>query len=155
MATKTKSVRKSKVIKPLPEKIVNDAPRVFTDASWPVGSAAHQGDVILVRIEALPKSAKPRENRQVADGNTQGSRHILHGGSIYDCDLAHVEAAVQAVCPRAKLDRQCIGPVFTTDEVTALRHPEHGDHEYESGMTVAVVFQRNLDAMQRAVRSVD
>lgn len=153
MAMMTKT-RKSKSA-PKAEPIVNDAPRQFTDASWPVGSAAHQGDVILVRIESLPKGAKPRANRQVAEGDTQGSRHVLEGGKIYDVDAKAVAKAVKSACPKSDVGEQYCGPVFVTDESTALRHPEHGDHEYESGMCVAVVFQRNLDAEQREVRSRD
>jgi hypothetical protein len=151
MATKdSKAARAAK-----PEKMVNDAPRSFRDAEWPVGSVAHQGDVILVRIAALPKPARPRANRQVAEGNTQGSRHVLHGGAIYDCDPAQLAQAINRCCPKAYVGSEYLGPAFTTDEATALRHPEHGDHEYEDGMCVAVVFQRNLDAEERAVRSQD
>lgn len=156
MATMTKTNRKPKAKSaPKAESIVNDAPRQFTDASWPVGSAAHQGDVILVRIESLPSGAKPRANRQVAEGDTQGSRHILDGGSIYDVPAKSVAKAVKSACPKSDVGEQYCGPVFVTDESTALRHPEHGDHEYEAGMCVAVVFQRNLDAELREVRSRD
>jgi len=149
--TKPKSVRAKakKANAPAMESIVNNAPRRFADADWPVGSVAHQGDVILVRIAELTAEAKPRKNRQVADGNTQGSRHILEGGKIYDCNLPAVAKAIKAACPRSSVGEQYIGPVFLTDDTTALRHPEHGDHEYDAGMCVAVVFQRNLDAEQR------
>lgn len=151
MATKAK-----RVSAPAAESLVNDAPRVFDGAAWPVGSAAHQGDVILVRVAALPAGAAPRANRQVADGDTQGSRHVLHGGAVYDAPAAAVAAAVRAVCPRADVAERYCGPVFVTDGATALRHPEHGDHEYaEPGMVVAVVFQRNLDAEQREQRVAD
>jgi hypothetical protein len=51
-----------------PERIVNDAPRTFTEADFPVGTASHQGDWTLVRIQQLPQSAKPRANRQLSEG---------------------------------------------------------------------------------------
>lgn len=142
---------------PQAESMVNNAPRDFTDATWPVGSGAHQGDLILVRIEAVPASAKPRTQRQMALGNTQGSRHILEGGQPFDCEPSEVAEAIRKVCPKADtLDAKYVGPVFLTDDNTALRHPEHGHHCYpEAGMAVAVVYQKNLDALQREQRTQD
>lgn len=143
-------------VKPAAESMVNDAPRVFDAAGWTVGSAAHQGDVILVRIAGLPAGATPRKNRQVAEGDTQGSRHVLYGGDIYDVPVEAVAAAVKAACPKADVQPRYCGPVYVTDKNTALRHPEHGDHEYaEAGCVVAVVFQRNLDAEMREQRVAD
>jgi hypothetical protein len=57
---------------------------------------------------------------------------------------------------RIAIDPKYIGPVFVTDSTTALRHPEHGDHEYaELEMVVAVVYQKSLDALQREQRTRD
>ena len=156
MATKLKQPKRRAVTKtmakapPVTESIVNDQPRIFTDADWPVGSAAHQGDLILVRIAILPASAKPRHQRQLADGDTQGSRHILEAGHVFDCQAADVVKAINAVCPRADIQDRYIGPVFrTSNDSAVLAHPEHGDHHYAGEMTIAVVYQRNLDAEQR------
>lgn len=156
MATMTKTKRAAKS-QPKPESIVNDAPRTFTDADWPVGSAAHQGDLILVRIGELPADAKPRKNRQMADGTTQGSRHILEIGEAFDCDAAKVAKAIKSACPKADLiEAKYIGPVFrTVNDAGVLTHPEHGNHCYVGAMTVAVVYQKNLDALQREQRTQD
>lgn len=145
----TKTRQRMKVA-PAAERIVNDELRTFTEADWPVGSVAHQGDLILVRISRLPALAKPRKQRQLADGTTQGSRHVLETGDVFDCPPANVTAAVKAACPAASVvDRYC-GPVFRTAAGKALlTHPEHGDHAYEGEMTVAVVYQRSLDAELR------
>lgn len=151
-ATKTKKRKAS----PKPESIINDAPRTLTEADFPIGSVAHQGDLILVRIKDVPKSAKERKNRQLAEGNTQGSRHVLQAGDVFDCKAAEVAKAIKAVCPRADVQDRYIGPVFRTVEgVADLVHPEHGDHLYRGEMAVAVVFQRNLDAEQREQRTRD
>jgi hypothetical protein len=80
---------------------------------------------------------------------------VLEGGKIYDCTPSTVVKAIKSACPKSNVGTQYIGPVFVTDDTTALRHPEHGDHEYEAGMCVAVVFQRNLDAENREQRSRD
>ena len=98
MTTKTLTQHMAEVSQ---ESIVNDAPRQFDD--FPVGSVSHQGDVILVAIAGLPTGAKVRTNRQVADGTTQGSRHILEGGDhllnlINDMlDLGRIETGKLAV----------------------------------------------------------
>jgi hypothetical protein len=154
MATATK-VRKRKSGQQAPERIVNDSPRTFTDADFPVGSVAHQGDVILVRLAVMPAGvSKPRQSRQVADGTTQGSRHILDGGVAFDFAApGDVAKAIRSVCPKADVGEQYIGPVFTTPCV--LTHPEHGDHHYEFEGVMAVVIQRNLDAEEREQRARD
>ena len=142
--------------KQVSERIVNDQPRTFTDADFPVGSVSHQGDLILVRIEAMPKSAKPRMDRQLAVGSTQGSRHILDVGVPYDCDAAEVAAAIKAVCPKAEIGQQYIGPVFSTDKGKAdLLHPEHGNLHWRGCMVIAVVYQRSLDSEEREQRIQD
>lgn len=157
MATKQRRQAKRRTSKsPVPESIVNDGPLTITDGSFPMGSGAHQGDLIIIRIAALPKSAMPRVNRQLADGNTQGSRHILQAGEAFDCDAAQVVKAIKAACPKANPQDRYVGPVFrTVDGAADLVHPEHGDHLYRGDMVLAVVFQRNLDAEQREQRTVD
>ena len=155
-AKKSRTVRSHKAAFPAPESIVNDAPHTFTDADFVVGTVAHQGDVILVRIDALPPSAKPRKNRQLADGSTQGSRHILERGDVFDCEAAEVVTAIAACCKGTAVGEQYIGPVFQTKGgVADLTHPEHGNHSYCGDMTIAVIYQRNLDSEERAVRVVD
>lgn len=142
--------------KTLSKKIINDDPKTFTDADFPVGSVAHQGDVILVRIKNLPQSAVARKDRQMAIGNTQGSRHILQEGNPFDCNTSEVIGAITSVCRGVELQEQYIGPVFQTVQGRAsLIHPEHGDHYYEGDMTIACIYQRNLDAEERERRVRD
>src|SRR5438132_6195403 len=99
---------------PIPERLINDAPVILTEASWPVGSVAHQGDLILVRIAKMPRG-KHRANRQLAIGQTQGARHVLEGGKLCDCPKSCV--AIKQACPKAAdLKQQFCGPVFLTDK---------------------------------------
>ena len=128
------------------EQIANDAPRVFDD--FPVGSVSHQGDVILVSIAEIPATRKVRKDRQVADGNTRGSRHILKGGRLWDADAAGLITDATG----ARIEPQYLGPVFRGGELT---HPEHGNQTFPKGCTIAVVYQRNLDAEQREQRVRD
>ena len=151
MTTTTKTRRRDTVAKAKPEAIVNDQPRTFDD--FPVGTVAHQGDVIFVAIASLPMSAGPRANRQLADGNTQGSRHMLVGGECYDCDRNELAAELNRLYRGAGVAEQYIGPVLRGP--CEIQHPEHGDHIHTTDAVIAVVYQRNLDAEQREQRTLD
>lgn len=154
---KTK-VRKSVKIQK-PEQLVNNAPRTFDDATFPIGTVAHQGDVIFVRIAELPKSAKPEKNRQLAIGNTQGARHVLASGpKLFRCDAAEVIAEIKSVCPKSQIENErYIGPVFVVvdNDTATVEHPEHGWHSFAMPCVIAVVYQRSLDAEEREQRVID
>lgn len=159
MATKTTT--KKRVVKK-PEAMVNDAPRTFTDADFEVGTGAHQGDMIFLRLKRLPKSATHRESRQLAIGNTQGSRHVLKTGNCFNVPTRDFQAAVQAAVKQYKpskrvtISEQLIGPVFSTcNGVAEVDHPEHGNHVFHGDMVIACIYQRNLDAEEREQRARD
>lgn len=146
------SVKTSKRTKTLkrPESIVNNSPRTFMDSDFPVGTTAHQGDLIFVRIASMPTSAKKRNQRQLAEGNTQGSRHILGVGNAFDCNADEVVALIKSVCRKAEVTARYIGPVFTGDcDKADVTHPEHGHHYFRGSMIIATVYQRNVDAEER------
>lgn len=150
MATKITKTRTRKAAAGVPEQIINNAPRTFTEADFPIGTAARQGDFYLVRIDSLPKGAKPRKSRQIAEGNTQGSRHVVTVGNVFDCPAEAVAAAIAKACPRSDIQSRYIGPVFqAVDGVASLEHPEHGHQHWQGDMTIACVVQRNLDAEER------
>lgn len=135
--------------------IINDESKFLE--TFTVGDVSHQGDLIIVGIRTLPKSAKPRVNRQLADGNTQGSRHILERGDVYDCDANEVVTLIQEAT-KCNIDSKYIGPVFISPENPSaddLTHPEHGNQGFPAGQVCAVVYQRNLDAEQREQRVRD
>ncbi len=127
------------------ERIANDAARTFDD--FPVGTVAHQGDVMFVAIKGLPEGAKPRANRQIADGDTQGSRHVAESGTLYDCPAANVVVAVKAATGCTIMDYMA-GPVIVGP--AEITHPEHGDHVYAESVTLACVFQRAWSQHQQA-----
>ena len=62
-------------------------------------------------------------------------------------------AAIAAACPGVRVAEAYIGPVFCTKAgVADLVHPEHGNHHYRGEMSIAVVYQRNLDVEEREER---
>lgn len=72
--------------------VISSATRVH--CTWEVGDAAHQGDLIFVGIDRLPTSATPRQNRQLADGQTRGSRHVCERGDVYEADATEAVALI-------------------------------------------------------------
>jgi hypothetical protein len=153
MKTATTTTRKKK--KSRPESIINNAPKLFE--MFEPGSVSHQGDLIIVAIPSLPKSSKPRKNRQLAEGESQGSRHILERGEVFDADPQET-AALIAKATGCLVEAKYIGPVFRSpSNPTAhdLSHPEHGAQGFPSGSLCAIVYQRNLDQDLREQRVVD
>ena len=137
------------------ERVVNDAPRLHP--VFEPGDVCHQGDLIFVALGSLPKTAVRRNNRQLAEGSTPGSRHILTRGDLYDADPAEVAGLIRKA-NKVEVDPRYIGPVFVSpDAPTAddLTHPEHGNQGWPAGTICAVVYQRNLDAEQREARVRD
>ena len=152
--TKSYRLKARKTTEPR-ERICNNAPKLH--ASFEVGDVAHQGDLIIVRIARLPASARARTNRQLAEGSTQGSRHVMSRGDVYDADAAQV-AKLICEATGVRVERQYIGPVFVSPAnptESDLTHPEHGRQGFPAGAVCAVVFQRNLDAEERAARVAD
>ena len=132
------------------EAIVNDSPKTHED--WEIGMAAHQGDLTFVCI-SRPASATPRKNLQLAEGATQGSRHVLESGNAYDCDPNEVSMAIKAAT-KCDVSLQYLGIVFSGAGAT-VTHPEHGDHAFVPDRCTAVVYQRSLDAEEREMRTQD
>lgn len=137
------------------KRIINDDPKLHP--TFEPGDVSHQGDLIIVGIHKLPASAKLRSNRQLAEGSTQGSRHVLERGDVYDCDPAQVVEAIHKA-NGVLVEVQYVGPVFISPEAPTaddLSHPEHGNQGFPAGAVCATVYQRNLDAEERASRVQD
>jgi len=135
------------------ESIKNDATKVHE--SFEVGDVAAQGDLHFVAITSLPGSAKPRPNRQLADGDTQGSRHVLRDGEAFDCEVGEVREAIKAATG-CDVPPQYIGPVFHGGKAQSyVEHPEHGDQQFPSDCVIATTYQRTLDREEREMRVQD
>lgn len=111
----------------------NDQPRDCT--TLPVGDVAQQGDV-YIHVAPTDHPHGPRlATRQLAEGDTQGSRHIAEG---------HVKIYAPTT-PTASMETGALlGPVVVATGPWTLTHPEHPHHHYGPG-TYAIVHQ--LDAI--------
>jgi len=131
------------------ENVTNDDAVTVTESMLGIGECHAQGDLMFVRLGGLPKGSKPRDNRQLAEGTTQGSRHICEVGEVYDCDAAMVAKLIN-------VNARYVGPIIrTVDGRADVTHPEHGDHFYRGDMVLACVFQRSLDAEEQEQRVRD
>jgi len=138
-----------------PEAIVNNAAKLHQ--TFGAGDVAHQGDLMLIGISALPRSARLRTNRQLAEGSSQGSRHVWERGEIYDADPDEVARLIQKAT-KCLLEHGYVGPVIVSPADPTendLTHPEHGNQGFPAGCILAVAYQRNLDAEQREQRVLD
>lgn len=151
------------VVDPTQHRVINNESRLIE--VWSAGEGVAQGDVYVLCLgygrEALPAGVKPRMNRQVAEGNTQGSRHILQHGELFDVEdkAAMRELILKLTNKRVNVDLlECIGPVFLSPEKPTkddLVHPEHGNYGFPANSCNICIFQRNLDAEEQAARARD
>ncbi len=111
------------------EKIKSDAKQRFPEAAS-AEDTWRQGDVYITLLNAIPDdcSKVDKPQKQVAPGNTQGSRHILdslRGVKIFQRPNA---TPLQ-------------GPIMRFAEERTLTHPEHGDVVCPPGV-YEITYQR-------------
>ena len=95
-----------------------------------VGDSWAQGDILIRKIEGVPDGSvvASSPDRQLAPGNTQGSRHCL--------------STLSGVTVHTIPDANALeGPVFTVDDEVTVEHPEHGDVVLGPGC-YAITYQR-------------
>ncbi len=137
------------------ESIVNDEPHLH--AVFEVGDASRQGDLYFVRIATMPSGARPATSRQLANGSTQGARHIAERGDVYDAPAEDISAAIK-VANGCGVPARYVGKIYvspqspTADDVS---HPEHGNQGFPAGTICAVVHQRNQDKLEGERRAAD
>lgn len=131
---------------------------VHRHSAWAVGDVAHQGDVILIGLDKVPEGAQDRKNRQLAEGNTQGSRHILVGGQCFDVKKETViDLVAKATKGKVKVSLvEYVGPVIASrDADMTVEHPQHQHQTFPPNSVCAVIYQRNVDAEGRIMRARD
>lgn len=144
------------------EPIVNSDPK-FHETFEP-GDVTHQGDLIIVCLPEWPVHSRSqiRGSLQLADGETQGSRHVLREGTdVYDCTPSLVATMIADITEkrgfRVVVEPDYIGPVWMSPENPTendLTHPEHGNQGWPAGTILAAVFQRTL-VNRSAQRALD
>lgn len=135
------------------EDIKNDAP---AGVALAVGDVLRQGDLYVVRVHELPARKTKRKNRQLADGDTQGSRHVLRGKcGLFDVRAGDVDALLKKADRRFDVRDYQVGPAFETTEAITIEHPEHGHRTLTEPGCYISIFQRSLTADEREERARD
>lgn len=93
-----------------------------------IGDVVRQGDVYLECISTKGKTEI--QDRQLAPGNTQGSRHVLEGDAILWKENP------------LKDPEHLKGPSFHCSSECTVTHPEHGNKILPADTTWAVIYQR-------------
>ncbi len=146
----------TKTTKQLSQPVIESQPdSARTHPTWSPGDVAHQGDLTFVCLATMPKSAKPRKDRQLADGNTVGSRHVLDGGKCFSVDGAEAVKAIKAATNGKIIvsDHKYIGPAFSGE--CRVTHPQHQHQVFPDNACTVVVFQRNMSAEETEQRAMD
>lgn len=89
----------------------------FVDKIQP-GQFVRQGDIYIVCVKSVNPKLKETKVRQLAMGNSQGSRHVIEGE-------AEIFAPVSKTIQRTKLGEYFEGPSFRCKEHVTISHPEH------------------------------
>lgn len=93
------------------------------------GDVVRQGDIYLVCLDKMPKG-KATTERQLAPGNTQGSRHIVQGDveMVKDVSFKSMGAVL-------------VGPAFKCKGDVEVTHPEHRNAILPEGTIWQVTYQ--------------
>lgn len=102
----------------------------ITNEMAKVGAVVRQGDIYLTRIDKLPEG-KPSKERQLAEGETQGSRHVITG----DVELVTGVSF-------GRVNQVLVGPAFKCNGKAELTHPEHGNKILPEGSIWQVTYQQ-------------
>ena len=92
------------------------------------------GDVVLVRIDAIPNEARTVETRVLAEGEATGHAHRLSAGQV------------------CKWDEKMY--VSIQDELATLSHEEHHEIKLPAG-DYAVIIQRQYDDEKEWAKVID
>ena len=104
-----------------------------------IRQVAHQGDLYLHMVSKIPQPWNVQvEGRQIALGQTTGSRHCAEGDKV-TVYWPESKAAALAKCPvklkfkNESTAQNAIGPCIDAPEGFTLTHPEHAHHWFPPG----------------------
>lgn len=139
---KTLLVNDVQAVQDIAERIKSDELQHFPEAAS-FGEAVRQGDIYIFLLDSLPPGCTriDKPNKQLAPGDTQGSRHCL--SSLRGVKLF-----------RLKNPNPYDGPVIEVAKPVTITHPEHGDIRLFPGI-FGIGYQRTEDSEGRIRRVQD
>lgn len=110
------------------------------------GKCVRQGDVYLVRLGdaqiPIAGRATPLKTKQLVDGTSQGSRHVVVGNArLYEADPA-------ITLPPCVRQGALLGPVIHAVSEFTVTHPEHAHVRCPAG-AYQVIHQLDESTRQR------
>lgn len=105
---------------------------------WPVDAVVRQGDIYVLRMPEDYEHGKKLKERQLVDGQTQGSRHVVEEGpTIHAAGKApswlFAETAKSLGVSRQRLLKALLGPSIKANKAFKITHPEHAHVEAPCG----------------------
>jgi hypothetical protein len=124
------------------KKIAKRETQRFPEAAA-AGDAVRQGDVYITLLADAPAGYVRRKkwDRQLAPGETQGSRHII-------------DSTAGVVCYLNPHATEFDGPVLQIKQEREITHPEHGNWILPPGV-YGISYQRTQDALDQQRRVAD
>lgn len=122
------------------ENVVSNIRRIETMA---VGKVVRQGDIYVHRVDDAHEKGDLRGNRQLALGDSMGSRHVAEEPSeIYEGEKAPpwYSPGVQPL----------LGPCIVSKARFVITHPEHAHVDLPAG-TYQITHQRDGRTQLRAI----
>jgi hypothetical protein len=89
------------------------------------GQAVRQGDIYIHRVAREHPHGAEAKSRQLAIGETQGSRHIAESPAT---------VFVGTALPKWCADGTFVGPCIVSEEPFTITHPEHAHVELPAGV---------------------
>ena len=111
--------------------------------NFPIGKHVRQGDVYILRVADNAPRGKETFERQLAQGNTQGSRHMAVG-TLKCFQPSTDRPAAMLSDARAYLP----GPLVVATKEWSVTHPEHAHYKLPAG-TYQIMHQLDPRTMQR------
>lgn len=159
MATKTKPMTAARAyseVQRSAERIKSGEPATIEVMS--PGDVQRQGDIMLVRLDGpLPEIGAWPHGNQLAQGDSQGSRHLAVGKGlrVYTPGPDSALTTLHRLVPATRRHRQLIGPAISTpDHPVTIPHPEHGHRTLPPG-DYLVTYQRTGASAEEVRRVAD
>ena len=107
--------------------------------SLPVGKHGRQGDIYIHSVDKTHQHGAAMESRQLAQGISQGSRHIAeHPAKIFE----------GTTLPKNCANGTFLGPMISCDVEFRISHPQHADVILPPG-NYQITHQMDARTLQR------
>lgn len=107
-----------------------------------IGKVVRQGDIYIHAVKADHKHGNAAKSRQLALGNSQGSRHVAAGNKF--SVLVYDGTTLPEWCDR----RTFLGPLVKAKKPFTITHPEHAHVRLPAGC-YQVTHQMDARTMER------